>query len=1220
MSDELMSYEDAMKPSTDSATADMISLSDASKIPVTAPSYAPASTASPYASPLPFYQESPVDDPATSPISQTQILKQAPPPTAEPSMGDELAYPVARTYSAVLEQPAWAVMQLGFKALAATYDFGSTVFDHDRLASGMRDRTSGWLNDAVDYYSKPEETAPATASANRVKQALSNQAYKTNFALGILGTTAEAATDLIAFMLPLSAAEKFTAGAKLVSEAPMLTEFAKSTAKLSGYAFVRTNGSITERGKSALAMAAYSMTPYIAQATGLTGLSVKAVNAALNVFASSPTYAAQLSAAGGVNREFATMFIPQFLFDVGFAAFLKGRPEAEIKARFKKMLQAPIKGVPPLTAAEAEVLAQKLTDALFAGEDIKVAVKTTEPAADNKAEIAKLKDERFKLMQREVALLSGQDVSAADSFSLPTTLSKSKPKYGYRGGLYDVAFGNDFDRAAYVIAADTKSKSHDAFLKAFADAGVSETVAKAHGKKVRAQIKALAAIQFNDGEMDGTLDLPTQPREGVQASAGNRSAELNQVRKQSQSLQYKIDKLEKGPKAVKEKPTPDVVIEAPAEPPTPATPVDRSAQFEKNRALKADGKKGALVKKLPQTMEEFVALVESGMTPMSSFLGRIHPKLGAALRSFEIGLNKSIMEDKAAIAPFQRGVKNMPEADRLDLAFALNNGWEAETTALLAKHDLLAEYAAWQKVRDRIGADARSVGFDFDLIEEYFPRVAKDARALLKVVRGDPLWEFFDEKIRQKEKELGMRAGSMEEDVQAAYINSLIKRAPENAIKLTTPSALKERGIETLTAALNQFYHDPQTAMTSYITSMNNMIAIRRFMGEGGTGAASLDNIKGSVGKLMLDLLARGELSGEDAKIVGDVLNDRLNEKGPGRAMSLLKTAAQIDVLANPVSAVTQIADVYASLYANGYFRTAWAIGRVLTGRNELGLNDAFLSDIAHEFSNSRQSSEFLASMLKKVGFQMTDAFGKKVFINAAYERLQAQAKNPNLKFAEDLRTIFGDEAEQVAIDLGNGVVSDNVKALLASEIFRFQPLALSEMPRAYATGGNYRAAYTLQSYTLKLLDVTRREVLDVAATNPVLAAQNFVKLTFALALMQAGTDEIKNFILMREPNFRDSVLSGLLQVVGFNRYRLGQLVREGPLSSNNPTILPPVRIVDSAFKDVKKDIQDGFNPVEWQSIRSIPVGGELFYWWLGGGRSKINEKRSKQFGANPAP
>jgi hypothetical protein len=85
---------------------------------------------------------------------------------------------------------------------------------------------------------------------------------------------------------------------------------------------------------------------------------------------------------------------------------------------------------------------------------------------------------------------------------LPDDLKKAVPRYGYGDKNFTLKFKSDVDRAAYIIAAPSKSKAHDRYLKWLFDrGGMSEIQAKAHGAEVRSAIKIMAAQSEKAGEL-----------------------------------------------------------------------------------------------------------------------------------------------------------------------------------------------------------------------------------------------------------------------------------------------------------------------------------------------------------------------------------------------------------------------------------------------------------------------------------------------------------------------------------------------------------------------------------------------------------------------------------------------------------------------------------------------------------------------------------------------
>lgn len=100
---------------------------------------------------------------------------------------------------------------------------------------------------------------------------------------------------------------------------------------------------------------------------------------------------------------------------------------------------------------------------------------------------------------------------------LPKELSKAAPRYSYGDKQFELAFANDVDRAAYIIAQANPSKRDADYLKFVMDStGFTEVRAREYGKKIREQIKAQAkdaepgklTVEQTDDVMDSVATAP----------------------------------------------------------------------------------------------------------------------------------------------------------------------------------------------------------------------------------------------------------------------------------------------------------------------------------------------------------------------------------------------------------------------------------------------------------------------------------------------------------------------------------------------------------------------------------------------------------------------------------------------------------------------------------------------------------------------------------------
>lgn len=129
---------------------------------------------------------------------------------------------------------------------------------------------------------------------------------------------------------------------------------------------------------------------------------------------------------------------------------------------------------------------------------------------------------------------AGADVSPANGINdaaiatLPKDLAGAKPRYSYGPKQFDLSFASDFDRAAYIAAQDKPSKRDADYLKFAMDSqGMTEADVRAHGKAVRATIKAQAK-----NAQPGVLQVPSIPRSNVKntpPAAGTAQAQTPSV-------------------------------------------------------------------------------------------------------------------------------------------------------------------------------------------------------------------------------------------------------------------------------------------------------------------------------------------------------------------------------------------------------------------------------------------------------------------------------------------------------------------------------------------------------------------------------------------------------------------------------------------------------------------------------------------------------------------
>jgi len=242
---------------------------------------------------------------------------------------EQLKYGLYERIGGALEKDAWAVTEGVLRGMKGTWKFAEYMRPNYEIEKDFKVKVEGWLDRYISYYSQPEKYGFLVSAATQKREQYRTANYQKNYALGIASDVVESITDLGVLWLEMSAV--LGAGKAGITQAltkpSMLQQLKERVLRLGTHGFLTTKGELSDRVKPAIYRIAYNITPYIANATGATGITAVGVDTALNTFLTSPTYAQALSESGGVNKEFLAMIVPQFIMDVGMAWHTRGLPE-----------------------------------------------------------------------------------------------------------------------------------------------------------------------------------------------------------------------------------------------------------------------------------------------------------------------------------------------------------------------------------------------------------------------------------------------------------------------------------------------------------------------------------------------------------------------------------------------------------------------------------------------------------------------------------------------------------------------------------------------------------------------------------------------------------------------------------------------------------------------------------------------------------------------------
>jgi hypothetical protein len=250
------------------------------------------------------------------------------------------------------------------------------------------------------------------------------------------------------------------------------------------------------------------------------------------------------------------------------------------------------------------------------------------------------------------------------------------------------------------------------------------------------------------------------------------------------------------------------------------------------------------------------------------------------------------------------------------------------------------------------------------------------------------------------------------------------------------------------------------------------------------------------------------------------------------------------------------------------------------------------------------------------------DSIFKNAFLDAnlhKYRSLANSGKFSKEQMAE-LERIFGIETDGVIQDLKNGVDSDNVKLLMLNQISKFQPVTLLQVPQAYLDSPRGRIMYALKTYQIAqfnaILDEAKRAMEGAKTKAAYMNAAKRVGTLIAL-LLAAGmtTDALKDFLFGRKVTWGQLTVDNLLKVAMISRYTTWKIRKDGPYAAALNMVAPPYSWIDYIGKDIKKVVTnfENFELKNMESLRVLPVIGQEWYWWFGGGRAKQEAREKKE-------
>ena len=634
--------------------------------------------------------------------------------------------------------------------------------------------------------------------------------------------------------------------------------------------------------------------------------------------------------------------------------------------------------------------------------------------------------------------------------------------------------------------------------------------------------------------------------------------------------------------------------------------------------------------------------VEKYITPVSSRLRDISEPIFGALRKVEYESHVYSANASQKIETFLNrkkifGLKGQ-KAAQFDSAVSSGNSSAVQRIAQdLDQPGLYDAYLEVRKLMDGMFQDMVDAGLPIGkltdegirvpTVSNFFPRIVKDYSGLKKSL-GQKERNSLDRALAKAKEQAGR---PLTEAERAKEINKVLQGFGPKRSMGSRPGFLKQRVLDEVSVPQLKYYDDPNTAVLKYIDSVAHSIQKQKFFGRHVMRDANKNvNIDESVGSYTLNLYEQGRLTSKELSDLQDILKARFSggERPMGRVSGNLRNIFYLGTLGNPTSAVTQFGDLGLSSFYNGLWNTIKGLaGPRFTRVSEMNLDKR----IASEFQSTGKTAQALDWVLKRTGFKFVDRLGKTANLNGSIHQAMSEVSSSRglKEFERKWSGVFGNEYNSLVADLrklknGTGEVTDNIKLLAWNRLSDVQPISLSEMPEMYLKAPGGRIFYMLKTFTIKQLDLIRREAFrEVASGNPRRMARGMLMLgkygvMFGAANFSA--ESVKNSIRGRPTNYSDMSINLMWKNFGLSSYIVDDAVKQGPLQALGQLVAPPISLVDRplvAAKDyVLAESMSDLNRASRafrESSSHVPIVGQFLYDWFGGGIEHYYEKQRRK-------
>ncbi len=548
----------------------------------------------------------------------------------------------------------------------------------------------------------------------------------------------------------------------------------------------------------------------------------------------------------------------------------------------------------------------------------------------------------------------------------------------------------------------------------------------------------------------------------------------------------------------------------------------------------------------------------------------------------------------------------------------------AKRDKLLRKHGLYDWYHnKFRALMDKKYDQQQAVGYESDYLGGFFPRSIKSMKELRKKLgltknQADEIIAIVNRDRVSKGKD-----PLTEADEAIALENYVRRNFNSLPAGVRVPGNLKPRAIDLIPDDMLDMYDDPIDSFAKYLMETTNAVETRRLL-----GTQEEDGVKrpGELGYLINDLRKNGQLSEDDLKQLMSTVDSVFGSHGKEiKPFQILRGLTYNAFLTNFSSTLVQFKDQALNLYRFGLTNTAKGFLKPEIALEEIGKAGKVISEEISNLNDAKLSKLFNAQT-KLTGFSRFDRKMKSSTINAAWYKMQSEAKAPKTskkykQLVSQLKFTQGDQYIFTIAALKAGVKNDFVLEALYNKLSDQQPIGRFEMPEVYGRFPNLRIGFNLMSFTVKHFSFIRSQTLEMIIPEQVSGkrgnlpdrirgVRNMVQIAGFMMMCGIPVDMIKLFFAGKPIYMDDLIMENLLLATGIiNKFTVDNMKKVGIIKGGLQYFSPAG---GSLLENIERIIKS--DDLVAEGLKMLLPGDELWYWrYSDAGQDQVRETRQRK-------